>query len=150
MSVIPFASPPECKPRNLRGLLYRLADDGKKTHGVFLLYSDRNKVFEGKTLELPWRDNKRQISCISKGVYRVTPRRSDAKGEHFWIHDVLDRDMILIHVGNFVKDTQGCVLLGSDWGDINGDGQRDLTGSRFAMEKLVSIVGENEFSLAIV
>jgi len=75
-----------------------------------------NGEFYGHTLELAWNDNKRNISCIPKGVYEVVKRLTDKskyKYEHLHILDVPSRGSILMHIGNYPKNTRGCVLLGN-------------------------------------
>ena len=76
-----------------------------------------NGEFYGHTLELTWKDNKKSVSCIPKGVYEARKRGGDESGkykyQHIEILDVPDRSLILIHVGNFPKNTKGCVLLGT-------------------------------------
>ena len=68
------------------------------------------------TLENPWVDNQRNISCIPEGVYPVRlrlPRESATRDYiHLLVKDVKDRDYILIHIGNTAKDTSGCILVG--------------------------------------
>ena len=68
------------------------------------------------TLELPYRDNQRSISCIPAGQYKVrlrTARESSTRDYlHLLVKDVPDRDYILFHIGNSAKDTRGCVLVG--------------------------------------
>jgi hypothetical protein len=68
------------------------------------------------TLELPYRDNKRNISCIPTGSYEVRmryPRESATRDYlHLLIKDVKDRSFILFHRGNLAKDSRGCVLVG--------------------------------------
>jgi len=68
------------------------------------------------TLELPWRDNKRSVSCIPAGEYKVRfryPRESATRDYlHLLIKDVPNRDYILFHRGNTAKDSRGCVLVG--------------------------------------
>lgn len=66
------------------------------------------------TLELPWKDNADNISCIPAGTY--TLRRRFSKKHNcilFGIEGVDGRDDVEIHIGNFVKDTLGCVLVGT-------------------------------------
>ena len=68
------------------------------------------------TLELPYRDNQRSISCIPDGDYKVrlrTARESATRDYlHLLVEDVKDRSYILFHRGNSSKDTRGCVLVG--------------------------------------
>ena len=68
------------------------------------------------TLENPYLDNQRNISCIPAGEYPVRLRvaRESATKDylHLLVMDVPNRDLILFHVGNTAKDTRGCVLIG--------------------------------------
>ena len=75
-----------------------------------------NAEFYGHTLELAWKENQKRISCIPKGVYEVTKRhteKSKYKYEHLHILDVPDRELILMHIGNYPKNSKGCILLGN-------------------------------------
>tara|TARA_R100000742_G_C4279288_1_gene103447 strand:+ start:4274 stop:4771 length:498 start_codon:yes stop_codon:yes gene_type:complete len=75
-----------------------------------------NSEFYGHTLELAWNDNKKRVSCIPKGVYEVKKRhteKSKYKYEHLHILDVPNREMILMHIGNYPKNSKGCILLGN-------------------------------------
>ena len=68
------------------------------------------------TLENPWQDNQRNISCIPEGEYPVRLRlaRESASRDylHLLVQDVPNRDWILFHRGNTAKDTSGCILVG--------------------------------------
>ena len=93
-------------------LLIRDNFTDKSTIGKLYLNGD----FYGHTLELPWNDNKKNISCIPKGVYEVEKRhteKSKYKYEHLHILDVVDREMVLMHIGNYPKNSKGCILLGN-------------------------------------
>jgi hypothetical protein len=87
------------------------------------------------TLELPWKDNQRSVSCIPAGQYKVrlrTARESATRDYlHLLIQDVPNRDYILFHIGNSAKDTRGCVLVGI------GTKQDFVKNSRLAMELLM-------------
>lgn len=78
------------------------------------------------TLELPWKDNKKNVSCIPQGRYHCT-RVNDHKLANgtvipttFQINDVPNREGILFHIGNFAKDTLGCILLGLGYDESPG------------------------------
>jgi hypothetical protein len=87
------------------------------------------------TLELPYRDNKRSISCIPAGEYKVrlrTARESSTRDYlHLLVEDVKDRTYILFHRGNSAKDTRGCVLVGI------GRKQDFVSNSTLAMDLLM-------------
>jgi len=100
------------------------------------------------TLELPWRENRKNISCIPIGEYEVERRTSEKYGEHFHILDVPDRSYILIHSGNFHNQIRGCVLVGEELADINKDGLPDVTNSKKTMKMLLDRLPET-FTLRI-
>lgn len=121
----------------------------KQTEGRLYVYNERNGVgYSCDTLELPWLDNKKRISCIPEGEYDVIKHVSPKFGECFWILDVPDRSEILFHSGSFYTNTLGCVLVGKGFTDINGDGLLDLVHSRDTMKDLLKLL-PNKFKLII-
>ena len=66
------------------------------------------------TLELPWKDNKKEVSCIPSGYYtNVKQKTSEGRlGKRLDIPNVPGRTNILFHKGNYPKDTEGCILVG--------------------------------------
>ena len=82
------------------------------------------------TLEPPWQDNEPRLSCIPEGIYPLQLRESPivrrtSRGEFFegWeVANVPGRTFIMFHVGNWVKDTEGCILVGERfaWEPANG------------------------------
>ena len=97
------------------------------------------------TLENPWLDNQRNISCIPEGEYPVRirlPRESATRDYiHLLVKDVKDRDYILFHIGNFPSQTKGCILVGL------GSKQNVVNNSRLAMDllmkEIINLGGEN-------
>ena len=87
------------------------------------------------TLELPFRDNQRSVSCIPAGEYKVRlrlPRESATRDYvHLLVQDVPNRDYILFHRGNSAKDTRGCILVGQ------GSQQDVVHNSTLAMDLLI-------------
>lgn len=129
--------------------LKRIASDESQILGILTIYDDRGFPFyEVRTLELPDKDNQRRISCIPEGEYQVVKRHSDKYGDHFHILDVPNRDYILIHSANYVRQLLGCVAVGFAHTDIDGDGLRDVTSSRKALKALNNELPD-EFKLKI-
>ena len=97
------------------------------------------------TLELPYINNERSISCVPAGRYKVRlrlPRESATRDYlHLLIQDVKDRDFILVHRGNTISDSRGCVLVGQS------REQDRVNNSRLAMDLIVKEIlnlgGEN-------
>lgn len=81
-----------------------------------LLLTPDSQVFF--TMELPWKDNKSNISCIPAGTYTCKWHRSPKYGWCYQVMDVPKRSFILFHSGNLPKHTKGCILLGSRFGKL--------------------------------
>ncbi len=76
------------------------------THGLLMI----NDVIICHTLELPWSDNQRNVSCIPEGIYQITVRDSRRFRRHLLINDVPDRDYILVHPANNARtELRGCI-----------------------------------------
>lgn len=79
------------------------------------------------TLELPWRENRRTLSCIPAGRYDLVAHTSPRFGRTYWVRNVPDRSEILIHAGNLAgdkklgyrTDVEGCILLGEARGVLS-------------------------------
>lgn len=124
----------------IKSYLHRLQDDGVETLGSLIVYDGLEKVFECKTCELPWKNNKKNVSCIPKGTYKVSHRWSNKYKDHLLIEDVKGRTYILIHVANYEEQLLGCVAVGEKYIDIDGDGDLDITSSRKTLKKLIDVV----------
>lgn len=98
------------------------------------------------TLERPWLDNQRSISCIPEGTYTLRKRNSavverTSRGEfpEGWeVTDVPGRTYIMFHVGNYIRDSEGCVLVGYKHGFHEGQPVvwSSMIGMRIFMEAL--------------
>ena len=107
------------------------------------LFYDKNKNgevdFDEKriayTLELPFRGNEKEVSSIPAESYDIVRRGSKRFGEHFLVRDVPRRTDILIHAGNYPKDTHGCILVGESKGvDYVGSSRKILEELRKSSE----------------
>lgn len=62
------------------------------------------------TIELPWRENARGISCIPEGKYRLAKRTSTLHKQHLVVLNVESRTDILIHAANdALRELRGCI-----------------------------------------
>ena len=132
-------------------LISRYIDTGKQYIGNGFLLSDYDNLieYEFRTLELSWKNNKNNISCIPKGSYKVVKRHSEKFKNHFHILDVENRDFILIHNANFYTELRGCIAIGSDLQYLNTDNEIDVVNSKNTLKELYSILPES-FDLEIV
>ena len=88
------------------------------------------------TIELPWRANKRNISCIPERRYEMVTRYSKRFKSHLLVKGVKNRRLILIHpANNALKELEGCIAPVTYLGGL-GKGIY----SRDAMKKLLSLV----------
>lgn len=76
-----------------------------------------------KTLELPWLDNARSISCIPEDDYEVIkqPPKESRPYPYFRLPNVPGRDGILIHRGLNPEHSKGCILCASRFINVNSD-----------------------------
>ena len=131
--------------------LIRLEESDSGTEGI-LSFGD----FFCFTLELPWKENKKNVSCIPPGKYYCELINSSRFGRVYHVKDVSDRTNILIHAGNFAgdvskglkSDVEGCILLGDDFGILNG--QNAISNSKKTLNKFMSEIKNKRFKLEII
>lgn len=131
--------------------LFRTVTHDQGTEGILA-----TNGFFCKTLELPWRNNQRSISCIPSGEYYVKIRQSPKYGSVYWVTDVPNRSWILIHAGNVAGDVSkgfrthvnGCILLGKKHGFLYD--QRAVLTSRPTVRGFRSAMQDKPFKLIVV
>ena len=122
---------PSTEVKGVNLLLIRDEFTDKSTLGKLYL----NGEMFCDTLELPWLDNQRSISCIPSGEYKVRLRTAKESATRDYLHllvqDVKGRSYILVHIGNYPRDTKGCILVGQ------ARQQDSVSNSRLAMDLLM-------------
>ena len=114
------------------------------TTGKLLLVDNKtNLILQLQTLERPWIFNERKVSCIPTGTYLVKRHISPKFGQCFKIQDVKGRSDILIHSGNIVNDTLGCVLVGLTRDYEEGNNTAMVFNSRKAMAVLLALIDKD-------
>lgn len=103
--------------RGIGATLRRLEQNEVGTYGVL----EVNGAEVAKTLELPWRDNHPQTSCVPAGTYDVVLDYSPHFNRDLWeLTEVPGRSECKFHPANVPDELRGCIALGSDYGDFNG------------------------------
>ena len=112
------------------------------------------------TMELPWRENRRNVSAVPSGGYRVMPYCGPRFGLSLLVTGVPGRDAILIHAGNLGGDvalgfrthTRGCILPGLRVGRlrIGNTEQRAVLSSRVALRQLLKWAADRPFRLEVL
>lgn len=102
------------------------------TNGTLLLYGKP----VCRTIELPWQGNRRNVSCIPEGRYRLTRTHTNRFGYGLQVLGVPDRSGILIHAANdAATELQGCIA------PVTGHtGEGKGIYSRIALERVEDIV----------
>ena len=123
------------------------------------------RVFSGSwechSLELPWRNNQRNISCIPSGRYEVVPHNSPRFGRCYLLLGVPNRSEILIHRGNWAgdkakglrSDVEGCILFGDSRSIGKPEGfelQAMVTNSGKTCERFRDHMNAQPFTLEII
>lgn len=123
----------------------------KQTNGHLLVVDvDRTPVFACITLELPWRDNKNDVSHIPRGVYPARKMYSSTLGHIVAIDEVPGRSLIRIHSANKVEQLRGCVAVGKFLMDIDKDGDiDDISDSRNTLNDMLKCL-PNSFIVTII
>lgn len=125
-----------------KAVLIRVKQSSEQTLGYLSVFEGEKKVFECRTLELPHRNNERNISSIPEGEYLAKKVNSPTYGNVFEVLNVPNRSHILIHAGNFYTDTKGCIIVGNAFRDINADGVKDVLASKSTLAVLNGIADE--------
>ena len=102
-------------------------------------------------IERPWVNNQRNVSCIPAGDYiaRFMPRSASGRYKNvFHLQPVQGRSGILIHNGNLVDHSRGCLIIGRRRGVLAG--KAAVLNSKSALLSLVDEMEQSKFLLKIV
>ena len=120
-----------------------IRDDQNDLRTLGFLLDGDERIAE--TLELPWRDNKRGVSCIPEGTYECKLSMSPSRGYPvYWLQNVPGRQDVQIHIGNFPKDIRGCILVGEE------RGVDQVVRSKRAFNAFMERMGGKDFTLEIM
>lgn len=144
------------KSRLLKTLyLFRAGSTHQGTPGI-LTYQNQRVCY---MLELPDRDNKRNLSRIPAGRYLVKYLKRSASGKYkdvYHVTGVMGRSGVLIHPGNYAGDTLqdllthswGCLLPATRMGRLSN--QMAGLASRAALRRIHQITQRQDFYLEVI
>lgn len=127
----------------------------KETFGNLVAHRN-GKLFRCLTLELPWKNNKKKVSCIPRGFYTGTLTYWPAKKRsNYLLSPVPERDGIFMHFGNYAyrptskPDIEGCILLGSSYGDLNDDNVDEILNTKATVDAFQKFMNNEPFDIKI-
>jgi len=133
----------------MRVLLYRFAEFGDEgTAGHLEVEGWRAAI-----LELPWRDNRRNVSRLPSGLYAL---ELDAELPTYYLigetcsrypEPGVARSACRFDVANFARQLRGCLAIGTAHGFLEGSRELAVLRSRVARDQLLELLAwdrENE------
>lgn len=123
--------------------------DDVRPEGIRGLLIAKGEEFQ--ILERPWLNNRNNVSCIPAGLYKASFLAASGSGKYkniYHLQDVPGRGGILIHNGNLVKHSRGCLIIGKRRGTIGG--QIAVLNSRTALFEFVELMEHKDFYLNIM
>lgn len=149
----------------MNGVLTRTKTGDEGTQGKLVITDDGKEIFSCDTLELPWRNNKTDISCVMDGYYPLIASFSPKhQASLYHLKDVPGRQYVEIHSANLAGDIEkgyvsqllGCLAPGRGFTTFPGGqkpaGPKDQVGilnSRATLAELHAKTGMKPFNLSI-
>jgi len=134
--------------------IYRYNSGDQGTRGIISASG-----FFCHTLELPWRNNRQNISCIPAGEYECLfvkiKRRIGGRKDLYWLKLVEGRSGVLMHAGVYAGDKSkgfksnvlGCIELGHSIGKLKG--QQAIFRSRECVNDFINHMNKEPFKLIV-
>lgn len=124
--------------------IFRVHETKRQTLGYCWVKNQNGSLFPPNiffTLELPWLDNRRNVSRIPPGEY-VGEKYKSPKFKRWVImlENVSKRDHIEIHPMTYHWNTEGCIGVAYDLADFNQDKEPDLKNSGKALDRILDLV----------
>jgi hypothetical protein len=133
--------------------LYRGLSDTKQTLGQIISAALN---FHCDTLELPWKNNEHNVSCIPANKYLCkwtrSNRMSKKAGHDVFTYEIMgvpDRAGIRIHSANYFHDLLGCIAFGDGLKDLDMDTELDVIHSGNTIALFARLMDYQDFYLEI-
>lgn len=109
-----------------------------------LSLQDGSEILSGYSVELPWRENERSMSCIPEGTYTATLHNSPKFGKTIWLRDVPGRSEILVHTANSMADLDGCIGPGTEYGWWDQRKELAVWNSKRTLGRIIDAISERD------
>lgn len=129
-------------------LINRIKEGYKETLGQGTLLLNGMPRYDFVTLEKPNLHNTFNVSSIPAGTYKATKYIRPNKKKAIQLHGTDPRTWILIHSGNYFDDSEGCILPGKRFGDMNADGIYDVQESGDVTDMIYDLI-PNEAEITV-
>jgi hypothetical protein len=127
-------------------ILLRQKSSKEQTLGDIICVNNGD-IFMCKSLELSTEPNAVGDTCIPTGVYNVVWTLSP-KFKKF-TYELQSMPSYRIHSGNYYTNTEGCILLGNAFADINKDGILDVVNSMVTIKQFEDFFDRKSFTLIV-
>lgn len=102
-----------------------------------------------KTIELPWKENAKKISCIPEGRYSLIIKWHKKHGWVIELQGVLNRKGILMHAANnAMKELKGCIAPVTET-ISHGNGIKSKTALKALLKIVLEAAAEEGIYLTI-
>lgn len=116
------------------------------TLGLLTVWNSQGDRFDCFTVELPWRVNQPNRSCIAAGLYPYKKIISPSKKrEVLRLEDVPGRDLINVENANYVSELRGCIAVGDKLEFLNSDPIPDAANAVQTLNRLLAFVPDAGF-----
>lgn len=116
------------------------------------------------SLELPWKNNQKNVSCVPPGVYQLIPYTSIKHDSTWYLENEslgvggadAERSYCEIHSANWTSQLEGCIALGLEdapmFNPVEGQIVPAVEQSVLAINKIKNVlgIGSNGNTLTIV
>lgn len=116
------------------------------------------------SLECPWLDNEKNVSCVPPGVYKLIPYTSPKHDSTWYLENEelgvggegAERSFCEIHSANWASQLKGCIALGLDdkpmYNPAEGEIVPAVEQSQMAINRIKNVlgIGSNGNTLTIV
>ena len=112
--------------------------DDKEALGLLTIYSKGGKLLMvASTLERAFNGHLK----IQKGTHKLVKYYSPSKQCDLWMFDSPEDKghYFELHIGNLLKDSTACVLVGNGFANINGDEEIDIINSRGTFKRFMKL-----------